>query len=244
MNRGKASDLSSTSFRRSGRSSSRRINRYDVRGRVNFANLRSVEIRNRTCRRRASGAFRRNDPMELTNVNAPCRSPYEPLRWREGCQTAAARQLIRRHSRGTFLEQGRSRVMSTHTATDNPYRFNPSSGTPNVLNRALRDNWWLIALRGLLGVIFGVVPLLFPGATILSLVLLFSAYMLVDGLFATVAAVRAARERARWGYLLLQGIASIATAVIAFLWPAITVVAFILLIAAWSIVSGCRMRLA
>jgi len=40
--------------------------------------------------------------------------------------------------------------MSTHTATDNPYRFNPSSGTSNVLNRALRDNWWLIALRGLL----------------------------------------------------------------------------------------------
>jgi uncharacterized membrane protein HdeD (DUF308 family) len=131
--------------------------------------------------------------------------------------------------------------MSTHTATDNPYRFNPSSGTSNVLNRALRDNWWLIALRGLLGVIFGVVALLFPGATILSLVLLFSAYMLVDGLFATVAAVRAARERARWGYLLLQGIASIATAVIAFLWPALTVVAFILLIAAWSIVSGCLM---
>jgi uncharacterized membrane protein HdeD (DUF308 family) len=131
--------------------------------------------------------------------------------------------------------------MSTHTATDNPYRFNPSSETSNVLNRALRDNWWLIALRGLLGVIFGVVALLFPGATILSLVLLFSAYMLVDGLFAIVAAVRAARGRARWGYLLFQGIVSIATAVIAFLWPAITVVAFILLIAAWSIVSGCLM---
>jgi uncharacterized membrane protein HdeD (DUF308 family) len=83
--------------------------------------------------------------------------------------------------------------------------------------------------------------LLFPGATILSLVLLFSAYMLVDGLCAIVAAVRAARAGARWGYLLVQGIASIATAVIAFLWPAITVVAFILLIAAWSIVSGFLM---
>jgi len=109
--------------------------------------------------------------------------------------------------------------MSTHTATDSPYRVNPSSGTSNVLNGALRDNWWLIALRGLLGVIFGVVALLFPGVTILSLVLLFSAYMLVDGLCAIVAAVRAARAGARWGYLLFQGIASLATAVIAFLWP-------------------------
>jgi uncharacterized membrane protein HdeD (DUF308 family) len=131
--------------------------------------------------------------------------------------------------------------MSTNTATDNPYRFNPSSGRSTVLNRALRQNWWLIALRGLLGVIFGVVALIFPGATMLSLVLLFSAYMLVDGVFAIVAAVRAAREHARWGYLLLQGIASLATATIAFLWPGITVLAFILLIAAWSIVSGCLM---
>jgi uncharacterized membrane protein HdeD (DUF308 family) len=131
--------------------------------------------------------------------------------------------------------------MSTNTATDNPYRFNPSSGRSNVLNRALRQNWWLIALRGLLGVIFGVVALIFPGATMLSFVLLFSAYMLVDGVFAIVAAVRAARENARWGYLLLQGIASLATATIAFLWPGITVLAFILLIAAWSIVSGCLM---
>jgi len=105
----------------------------------------------------------------------------------------------------------------------------------------LRQNWWLIALRGLLGVIFGVVALIFPGATLLSFVLLFSAYMLVDGVFAIVAAVRAAREHARWGYLLLQGIASLATATIAFLWPGITVLAFILLIAAWSIVSGCLM---
>ena len=131
--------------------------------------------------------------------------------------------------------------MRTNTATDDPSRFNPSSGRSNVLNRALRQNWWLIALRGLLGVIFGVVALIFPGATMLSLVLLFSAYMLVDGVFAIVAAVRAAREHARWWYLLLQGIASLATATIAFLWPGITVLAFILLIAAWSIVSGCLM---
>src|ERR1700686_331633 len=131
--------------------------------------------------------------------------------------------------------------MSTHTATGQTYRINPSSGTSNVLNAALRRNWWLIALRGLLGVIFGVLALIFPGATILSLVLLFSAYMVVDGVFALIAAVRAARAHMRWGYLLFQGIASLATGIIAFLWPGITVLAFVLIIAAWSIVSGCLM---
>jgi uncharacterized membrane protein HdeD (DUF308 family) len=109
------------------------------------------------------------------------------------------------------------------------------------MGRTLARNWWLIALRGLLGVAFGVIALVFPGATILSLVLLFSAYMLVDGLFSLYAAGRAIVRRERWGMLLLQALASIATAAIAFLWPGITVIAFVVLIAAWSIVSGCLM---
>jgi uncharacterized membrane protein HdeD (DUF308 family) len=127
--------------------------------------------------------------------------------------------------------------MTTHSATEDTYRYDPSR-TLDVLNEALRENWWLIALRGLLAVVFGLVALVFTGATILSLVIVFSAYMLVDGLFALVAAMRAARAHMRWGYLLLQGLASLATGVIAFLWPGITVLAFVLLIAAWSIVSG------
>ena len=109
---------------------------------------------------------------------------------------------------------------------------------PCAMSRVLIANWWLLALRGLLGGIFGVVALAFPGSTILALVLLFSAYALVDGAFSVVAAIRAARQGQQWGLLTLQGVASIAAGVIAFLWPAITVLAFVLLIAAWSILSG------
>jgi uncharacterized membrane protein HdeD (DUF308 family) len=109
---------------------------------------------------------------------------------------------------------------------------------PCAMSRVLMANRWLLALRGLLGVIFGVVALAFPGSTILALVLLFSAYALVDGAFSVVAAIRAARQGQQWGLLTLQGVASVAAGVIAFLWPAITVLAFVLLIAAWSIVSG------
>jgi uncharacterized membrane protein HdeD (DUF308 family) len=106
------------------------------------------------------------------------------------------------------------------------------------LGAALARNWWLIGLRGVLGVVFGVIALMMPIATILALVLLFSAYMLVDGAFALYAAIRAAQQREHWGLLVLQGAASIAAGVIAFVWPGITVLAFVLLIAAWSIVSG------
>ena len=113
---------------------------------------------------------------------------------------------------------------------------------PDNLGAALARNWWLIALRGVLGVIFGVIALLMPITTILALVLLFSAYMIVDGAIAIYAAIRAARKQGEsWGFLLFQGIASLAAGAIAFIWPGITVLAFVLLIAAWSIVSGCLM---
>jgi uncharacterized membrane protein HdeD (DUF308 family) len=129
--------------------------------------------------------------------------------------------------------------MSTTSEND---RFRRSSAAvPDSLGEALARNWWLIALRGVLGMIFGVIALVMPVATILALVLLFSAYMVVDGAIAIYAAIRAARKQEGWGFLLFQGIASLAAAAIAFMWPGLTVVAFVLLIAAWSIVSGCLM---
>ncbi len=102
----------------------------------------------------------------------------------------------------------------------------------------LAQNWWAVALRGAFAILFGLIALLVPGATILSLVLFFSAYMLVDGVFGIVAAVRAARKGERWGLLVAEGLLNIAVGVIAFIWPGLTAIAFVLLLAAWSLVSG------
>jgi uncharacterized membrane protein HdeD (DUF308 family) len=112
------------------------------------------------------------------------------------------------------------------------------------MSRLLAQNWWAIALRGVFAILFGLIALLVPGATILSLVLFFSAYMLVDGIFGIVAAVRAAGRGQRWGLLVLEGIANIAIGVIAFLWPGLTAVAFVFMLAAWSIVTGILMIVA
>ncbi|MGZ5096397.1 MAG: HdeD family acid-resistance protein [Burkholderiales bacterium] len=99
--------------------------------------------------------------------------------------------------------------------------------------------WWVIALRGAFGIIFGMIALLVPVAAIVGLVLLFAAYMLLDGVFAFYTAYQAGRRGKPWGILLLQGLADIVAGLISALWPGITVLAFVLLLAAWALVSGC-----
>jgi uncharacterized membrane protein HdeD (DUF308 family) len=123
--------------------------------------------------------------------------------------------------------------------------FNTSGIGSGPAAETLVQNWWLFTLRGVLGIIFGILALIFPGPTILSLVLLFSAYMLVDGIFGIISAVRAIRRKEdRWGLLIFEGLLSVATGILAFLWPGLTVVAFVWLIAAWAIVSGGLMTAA
>jgi len=124
--------------------------------------------------------------------------------------------------------------------------FNSTSGVgSSPAAETLVQNWWLFTLRGVLGIIFGILALIFPGPTILSLVLLFSAYMLVDGIFGIISAVRAIRRKEdRWGLLIFEGLIDIAVGILAFLWPGITVVAFVLLVGAWAIVTGAVMTAA
>ncbi|HAO43667.1 MAG TPA: hypothetical protein DEA80_04845 [Afipia sp.] len=108
----------------------------------------------------------------------------------------------------------------------------------------LAQNWWLFTLRGLFAIVFGCLALAFPGPTMLSLVLLFSAYMLVDGIAEIISAVRAIHRKTRWGFLIFAGLLNIAVGIGAFFWPGLTVIAFVLLVASWAIVTGVSMTAA
>jgi uncharacterized membrane protein HdeD (DUF308 family) len=144
-------------------------------------------------------------------------------------------------SRSLATQIGEEIAMATTSEHDQSPGFAGYATGPDTLGAALARNWWLIALRGVLGIVFGLIALLMPIPTILALVLLFSAYMLMDGVFAVYAAIRAGQQGETWGLLAFQGIVSLVAGVLAFFWPEITVLAFALLIAAWSIVTGCVM---
>jgi len=102
----------------------------------------------------------------------------------------------------------------------------------------LAQNWWAITMRGVLGILFGLVAIFLSGATMLSLSLLFASYVFVDGIFAIISAVCTARLYKPLGLFILEGIVNIIMAIIAIAWPRITAVVFVLIVALWAILSG------
>ena len=101
-----------------------------------------------------------------------------------------------------------------------------------------RHSWWVLALRGLAAVLFGILAFIWPGITIFTLVLLFGAYALVNGVLALVIAFKGPRRVRRFGSLIFGGLISVAAGVIAFIWPGMTAFSLVIVIAAWAIVNG------
>jgi uncharacterized membrane protein HdeD (DUF308 family) len=102
----------------------------------------------------------------------------------------------------------------------------------------LTRNWWAVALRGVVGILFGVIALVWPGLTLEILVLFFGAYALVDGVFAIIAAFTNRAGHDRWWVLLLEGLVGIAVGIITFLRPGLVTLVLLYVIAFWAIVTG------
>ncbi|WP_047866041.1 HdeD family acid-resistance protein [Rubrobacter aplysinae] len=98
--------------------------------------------------------------------------------------------------------------------------------------------WWALALRGAIALLFGLAALLRPDITLFALVVLFGAYMLVDGVFAIGGVFGgASRGRPRW-LLLIEGVFGVLAGLVAFVLPGLAAVALLYLIAAWAIITG------
>jgi uncharacterized membrane protein HdeD (DUF308 family) len=103
---------------------------------------------------------------------------------------------------------------------------------------AMRQHWWTLVLRGVIGILFGVLAIIWPGITWLVLAMLFGAYSLVDGIFALIAAITGHSETNRWWALLLHGIVGIMIGLVTFFSPGLTALALIYLIGFWAIATG------
>src|SRR5262245_11354041 len=104
--------------------------------------------------------------------------------------------------------------------------------TPRPMLHALAKNWWLLLLRGICAIIFGVLTFAWPGITLLTLVLFYGAFALVDGVLAIAAAVTGGAPAPRW-WLAIVGLFGIAAGILTFAWPGVTALVLLLFIGGW-----------
>jgi uncharacterized membrane protein HdeD (DUF308 family) len=102
----------------------------------------------------------------------------------------------------------------------------------------IAKRWWLLLLRGMCAVLFGVLAFMWPGATLLVLVMLYAAYALIDGVTALVLGLTGRMAGAPWWGMVLVGLLGIAAGALTILWPGITAFVLLALIAASAIVRG------
>jgi uncharacterized membrane protein HdeD (DUF308 family) len=99
----------------------------------------------------------------------------------------------------------------------------------------LAKNWAWVLVRGVFTIVFGVLAVFWPGITLIALVILFGAYAVVDGITAIAMGLR--RHSGR-GFLIFMGVLGVVAGLIALIWPGISALALLYVIAFWAIVTG------
>jgi uncharacterized membrane protein HdeD (DUF308 family) len=112
----------------------------------------------------------------------------------------------------------------------------PLSARPML--QALAKCWWLLLLRGIAAIVFGVLAFIWPGLTLVTLVLLYGAFALVDGVLALIAAFTGSARPAPTWWLVVVGLLGIAAGIVTFVYPGITAVLLVIFIGAWALVHG------
>jgi uncharacterized membrane protein HdeD (DUF308 family) len=107
-----------------------------------------------------------------------------------------------------------------------------------MLLETLKRHWWVPVLRGIAAIIFGIIAFIYPGLTLTVLVILFGAWVLVDGVFRVAGAIGHRASDPDWGWQLVIGILGIVIGFLTFRAPGVTALALVIYIAAWALMIG------
>ena len=107
-----------------------------------------------------------------------------------------------------------------------------------ISGKMITGRWWTFVLRGLMAILFGILSFLMPGMALLTLVFLFGIYAISEGIVNLIGAFRRRGGEKHWGSLLLGGLVSVISGVLALVFPGITALALLYLIAGWAVATG------
>ena len=106
------------------------------------------------------------------------------------------------------------------------------------MRRYMAKYWWVFLVRGLLGIVFGVLAFVMPVITLATLVIVWGAYAFTDGIVALWAAITGNTDNDNRWLVGLQGVIGVAAGVLTFVMPVVTGLGLLMLIAAWSLAVG------
>jgi uncharacterized membrane protein HdeD (DUF308 family) len=104
--------------------------------------------------------------------------------------------------------------------------------------KILERSWWALAIGGVVSVLFGLLVFRWPGLALVALITLFGAFALINGIFTIIVAIEGAAHHRSWIWPLVGGAVSVLAGLVTFMWPGITALALLYLIAIWAIVTG------
>ena len=107
-----------------------------------------------------------------------------------------------------------------------------------AVGQGVYEMWWLLMLQAVLAVFFGIIAIFWPGLTLLTLVYLFSAYVLAWGLMDIVHGLMSVGRRGTWWLTLLFGLIGLAVGIYLVRHPAASLATLILLIGLTFIARG------
>lgn len=108
----------------------------------------------------------------------------------------------------------------------------------NTAVQGVRSHWWVMLVRGILAILFGIIALLAPGIALLAFIFVFAAYAILDGIAAIAASFQARSTLGNWWVLLLEGIVGLIIGILAFVWPGETALVLLYLVAIWALITG------
>ncbi len=102
----------------------------------------------------------------------------------------------------------------------------------------LRRTWWLLLLRGLMAIAFGILSWVQPGISLAALVMLFGVYALIDGVAGVWSSLAGHKDDGHWWVLLLWGVVGVGVGTLTLSAPGITALALLFYIALWAVATG------
>ena len=104
--------------------------------------------------------------------------------------------------------------------------------------KKLAKHWWAILVRGIVALLFALCAFFATGFTLGLLVIFLGAYLVLDGLFAVVAGFMACCNHKHWWMLLLEGAVSLIAGIFVLVWPGISLLIMLYILAIWACITG------